>query len=268
MPEDEIEGQGLEGQEIETPPVAEGSEGGSGINPAWNEMLEVLPSSLHSLVTPHLQKWDQNYQQGINKVHSEYEPYKPFLEQKIPVDQLNYGLQLMQAIEERPQDVIAALQKAMGVEEPPKANEPNTDEQGQFDENADFLNHPEVKRMQEMVQTMAQLFVQQSQTQQEVEEDQKLSAELDQLHASKGDFDEEWVLTKAAIYPDQPLEKFVDAYLEFEKGIIQKQRQPGPRVIGAGGGAPNNQVDMKKLDDSGRRQIVAQMLAQAAQQGQ
>lgn len=267
MPEDEIQSQGSEEQVIETPPVAEGSEGGSGLNPAWNEMLEVLPSSLHSLVTPHLQKWDQNYQQGINKVHSEYEAYKPFLEQQIPVDQLNYGLQLMQAIEERPQDVMAALQKAMGVSQE-QEQEPNPLEQGQFDENADFLNHPEVKRMQEMVQTMAQIFVQQSQAQQDAAEDQRLSDELDKLHTEKGDFDEEWVLSKALANPTLPLEKVVDSYLQFEKSVIEKQRKPGPRVLSAGGVAPDNQIDMKKLGDSERRQIVAQMLAQSSQQGQ
>ena len=266
MGEMAVEGQGSEGQEIEDTSVAEGSEGGSGINPAWNEMLEVLPSSLHSLVTPHLQKWDQNYQSGIQKVHSQYEAYKEYLDNQIAPDQINYGLNLMRAIEERPGEVMAALQQAMGIQDPPKVEEPNPDEQGQFDANTDFLNHPKLQNMEQMVNTIAQILVQQGQSQQEAAEDEALSNELDQMHEKHGDFDEEWVLTKMLANPNIPIEKHVEAYKQFVTGIIQQQRQPGPKVMGAGGGAPNNQIVPGQLDDKGRRSLVAQMLEAAHQQ--
>lgn len=267
--EDEIvEGQGSE-SEVENSPVAPEQEvnpeqgGGNGINPAWNELLESVPSSLHSQITPHLQKWDQNYQSGIQKVHSQYEPFKPFLEKEIPVDKLQYGLQLMQAIEERPGEVMEALKRAMGVDDEVEP-EGSDEEQGQ--DPSDIRNHPEFKKVSEMVETMAQILVQQQQTAQQSQEDQALSKELDDLHKAHGDFDEEWVLTKALAKPDVPLEKHVAAYQEWEKGLLAKQRQPGPKVLGAGGGAPNSQVEVSKLGDKERRGLIAQMLQSASNQ--
>src|SRR6266496_4647872 len=95
--------------------VAPETGGSDSINPAWNDLLEVVPSQLHSLVTPYLQKWDKNYQEGINKVHSQYEPYKSYIDNEIQPGQIDYALQLMQAIESRPAEVIKALQEWSGT---------------------------------------------------------------------------------------------------------------------------------------------------------
>ncbi len=248
--------------------VAPETGGSDSINPAWNDLLEVVPSQLHSLVTPYLQKWDKNYQEGINKVHSQYEPYKSYIDNEIQPGQIDYALQLMQAIESRPAEVIKALQEWSGtsVEEPP-----TTEQQGQSGDTeipAEWLNHPEFKRMQDMVDQMAQLMVQQNQASQVNQEDAALEAELEKLHKEHGDFDEEWVLTRAANNPNISFDKHVTAYKEFVNGIIANTRKPGPKVLSAGGVAPDSQVDTKTLDSKGRRDLVAQMLAAAAQQSQ
>lgn len=250
-------------QETEETSVASEQTGGSSLNPAWNDLLSVVPEMLHSQVTPHLEKWDKNYQDGINKVHSQYEPYKPYLEGNIAPDQINYALQLMNAIEERPADVISALQEYAGIQ-----SGEGTEEQGQVEESEipEFMDHPEFQKISKMVETMAQLMVQQNYSQQESQEDAALSAELDELHTKFGDYDEEWVLTRAANNPNVPLAKHVEAYKEFETRIrTESRRPPGPKVLGAGGIAPDNQVEVNKLDDKGRRNLVAQMLQSAAQ---
>lgn len=246
--------------------------GGDSINPAWKDVLEIVPEAFHSQVTPHLQKWDKNYQEGINKVHSQYEPYKPYIDGGVTPEQLNYALQVAEAIEQRPQEVIEALQEYYNTVNPQANTQQaqggaNTGEQGQVDQEIpEFLQHPEIQKLQKTVETMANIMVQQNHMTQEQQEDQALSQELDRLHTEKGDFDEEWVLTRAANNPNIPIEKHVDAYNEFVTGLIAQQRRPpGPKVMGAGGNAPDNQVDVKKLDDKGRREMVANLLRDANQ---
>lgn len=254
-PED---GQGTEESEA----VANSQEDSGGLNPAWNDLMGIIPTQLHSQVTPHLQKWDQNYQTGINKVHSQYEAYKPYLENQIAPDQINYALQLMNAIEQRPQEVLTALQQYMGIEQ----QQPQEDEQGQEEIPSDFLNHPQFKQMNEMVNAMAQLMVQQNQTSQQAAEDQALETELSSLKEQHGEFDEDWVLSKALANPKTSLEDIVKSYHEFVNGVIANQRKPGPNVMSPGGQAPNNQINPKELDDKSRRNLVVQMLEAAAQQ--
>lgn len=273
--EDEVTTGQDNGQGTDNAPVAGAEEtqqgGGSNINPAWNDLLGVVPQMLHSQVTPHLEKWDRNYQESLNKVHSQYAPYKPFLEGGINPDQINYALQLVNAIDERPADVIQALQEYAGLteEQAQQVQQGASGQQGQVEETEvpEWLNHPEFKGMKQMVETMARLMVQQNYSQQEQMEDQMLSDELDSLHEQFGDYDEEWVLTRAANNPNVPLEEHVKAYQEFVTQIrTESRRPPGPRVMGAGGVAPDNQVDMSKLDGKGRRAMISQMLQGAAQQ--
>lgn len=262
-PEEESTGQDTS---QDNDPVAPETGGGSSDNPAWSELLSVVPEMLHSQVKPHLEKWDKNYQEGINKVHSQYQAYKPYLEGNVGPDQINYALQLVSAIDERPADVIAALQEYAGIQ-PQQQTPDSTREQGLVEETEipEFTNHPEWQKISKMVETMAQLLVQQNYSQQESQEDEILSQELDDLHEQHGDFDEEWVLTRAANNPNIPLETHVQAFKEFESKLIANSRRPSPKVMGAGGIAPDSQVDTKKLDSKGRRDLVAQMLSSVAQ---
>lgn len=258
-----------QGQEaIETPAGGDQQQNDTGINPAWNDLLSSVPAGLHSQITPHLTKWDQNFQSKIGEVHSQYEPYKPFIENQVAPDQINYALGILNAIEERPQEVLQALQAYMGLDIP--------DEQGQNQnlppqdngpsDQPDWVNHPEFQRMNEMVNTMAQLLVQQRESEANAQYDSQLESDLSAAKDKFGDYDEEWVLTKLLNNPDMSVEKAVESFKEFENGILSRHRQPGPPVLPAGGSVPNPSFDPTKLGDKDRRATVAQMLQQAAQQ--
>lgn len=250
-----------EDQAVET----QGQESGTGLNPAWNDLLGSVPAGLHSQITPHLTKWDQNFQSKINEVHSQYEPYKPFLESQVQPDQINYALSVLQAIEERPEDVLKALQAYIGNDEEEQGQD---DPEGNGPESPEFMNHPEYQRMQEMVQTMAQLLVQQREAETNAQLDSELDQELTAAKEKFGEYDEEWVLTKMYNNPELSVEQAVEAYKQFENGILARNRKPGPPVLGAGGSIPNPDFSPGKMDGKDRRGLVAQMLAQAAQQNQ
>lgn len=266
--EDGLEGQGSEEvveQEETVAPETDDSQGG-GLNPAWSELLDKLPTSLHSLVTPTLSKWDRNHQESINKVHSQYEPWKNFNEKGLQPDQLDYAWQVYQAIETRPQDVLKSLQEYMDAQNPEKAN---VEQQGLGDETEEipqeFLNHPEFQRMNQMVETMAQLLVQQKTAEAEAQADQELEQEISSLKEKHGDFDVDMVL-RHALTTDGNIEKALEEIRAYEQKVLSQQRKPGPKVLGAGGTAPNSQMDVKKLDDKGRRNLVAEMLKASAEQ--
>lgn len=258
-----------QGQEVEqavgeSPIEAQSS--GTGINPAWNELLDVMPSSLHSQITPHLSKWDQNFQTKVNEVHSQYEPYKPFLENQVNPEQINYALGILQAIEERPDEVLKALQAFIGEEDNTKQQGLPTQDNGPS-EQPEWMQHPEWIKTQEMLNTVAQLMVQQRQTETQQAEDNALDAELTAAKTTYGEYDEEWVLTKmynAGLSVDDA----VKAYKEFESSVASRNQKPGPPVLGPGGSIPNQDYKPSNLDSKGKRAIVAQMLQQHAQQNQ
>lgn len=234
---------------------------GTNINPAWNDLLGVIPQELHSQVTPHLQTWDKNYQEGIGKVHSQYESWKPYIDYGIQPDQVNYALQLLDAVENRPDEVLKALQEFYSP------GEEQQQEQGLSSEPIDALtNNPEFSRMSEMVNTMAQLLVQQNVAQQNAQVEEQLEQEYAAAREKHGDFDESWVANQLLANPEMSVDEAANAYKEFVQGILAQNNRPGPRVMGAGGSSPNPGVKPSELDAKGRREFIANMLAQAQSQ--
>lgn len=240
------------------------STGDISINPAWNDALSVIPQELHSQVTPYFQKWDQNYQNGIQKVHSQYEPYKPFVEGGIEAEQINYALSVMQAIEENPQEILKALQEYIGLEE----EQGQEDFSGSNDETPEWLQHPEFQKVQNLVDTMAQIMVQQREAEAEAEEEARIEQEFSDAREQYGDFDEEWVVRAMLADDNLSVDDAVQQFKALETGILQKARQPGPKVLGSGGSVPNQGLDPSKLDSKGKRGLIAQMLQQAQAQNQ
>lgn len=267
-PEENGQDQQVENPEGQENPVAEGTteQEQPKQNGAWDELLSVVPSSLHSQVTPHLQKWDSNFQKKINEVHQKYEPYKDFLENDVKPEQINYSLNLLRAVDERPAEVITAIReyaKQRGISLEEAVEEVTEGQQPEENEDDPIMSHPEFKKMQSLVETMAQSLVQQQEAAAQEEEDAELEEELAGLKKKYGDFDVDWVLTKAVSTEDTNLENHVKAYQEFVNGILSQQRKPGPKVMGGGGSAPTQELKPKDMDASQRRQYMATLLEAA-----
>lgn len=244
----------------------------SSINPAWNPLLENVPAELHSQITPHLSEWDKNFQTKINEVHSQYEPWKPIIDQGATPDDVNYALGLLNALSENPQEVIKALTEWAGAES-------STEQQGQFnqtqqqvDPNDDpILSHPKFQEMQKSMEAMAQILLSQREAEQQAQADQELEEDLATLkekYKDRGEFDEEYVLTLAANsdkFDFKALESAVEKFYEKRDGILSTKRPPGPPVLGSGGAIPPQMPDLKNASDVERRQMIAAMLSQANQ---
>lgn len=245
---------------------------GNGINPAWNELLGVVPSQLHSQVMPHLQKWDQNFQTKVNEVHSQYDGWKPIIDGGVTPQDADFALGLMNAISTNPQEVLSALQE--WIENEGGEGDPNQqyDEQGQYNQSElpegmpDISQHPAYLELQSAVQDMAQILLGQREEEQSQQEEAKLDEELNAAKEKYGEYDERYVLGLVLNDPEMTVEKAVEEYQELTNKILGNQRRPGPPILGSGGNSPNTRVDPRQMSSKDTRSYVANILAQAAGQ--
>lgn len=247
----------LEGQDQSTG-LDQGSpnEGTVNINPAWNEALDHIPSEAHSLVTPVFSKWDKNVQQQIQQVHSQYEPYKPFVDAGYDADTIQYGLGLLNAIQTDPKGVLEALQQhLLGEEGQPEQQGQQNQPQPEFD----VTQHPEFQKINQVVQSMAQIILSEREQAQQAQADQELDQELNAAKEKHGDFDEQYVLA-LMLHREISLEDAIAEYQSLANNILTQQRKPGPVVLGSSGAFPNTNRDVSELDDKARRQLVLDML--------
>lgn len=266
---DPIEGQGSAPQGND-----QGFQNDSGntvnVNPAWNEVLSVVPQQLHSQITPHFQKWDQNFQNKVNEVHSQYADWKPFIEGGVSPEDVQYGLGLVNAISNNPQEVLQALQEWMNAENGNQQNQ-QPEQQGQNNQQAsqegfDLSQHPQFQQMDQLVQNMAQIFLQQQEAEQQSQADQELESDLNSLKEKYGEFDVNYVCGVAIAnekFDAQGLEEAVQQYKQLEQGILSGKRQPGPPVLGGGGANPVQPTPQSQLNSGDRKSLVAQMLSNA-----
>lgn len=237
-----------------------------GHNPAWDEVLNLLPEQFHPVVTPAFQKWDQSAQSRIEAANAElkqFEAYKPYVEHGIDAGELEQGLRLLYEINNNPQNVYQALQEAykFGQTETPTIKEPEGD---------DSLSNlpPEImEKLQNhdgVLNAVAQIVLNDAQAKQDAAADAALDKEIADLKEKHGDFDEDYILAK------MQLGMSGDEAAASYKALVQRiTPQPfAPSVLGSSGGngIPSNAIDPTKLSGKETRNLVAEMLAAAQRQ--
>jgi hypothetical protein len=238
-------------------------------NPAWQEFLDALPTSLHGQVTPILEKWDKGVQQRFSDIHTEYEPYKSFKEQSVDPETINYALGIVNALNEDPRQVYDSLAEYYKFEataaEMVPANGESID--GEWNPETESYTDPRIAKLEEGVQLMAQMLMDEQQAKAQAAEDSKLSTELADLKTKFGDYDENFVLGRM-LNGDTP-EAAVKAYQDIVNNIqTNNNRPPAPKVIGGGGaGVVSKSVNPASLTESQRKAYIVESLKKAAQEG-
>jgi hypothetical protein len=229
-------------------------------NPAWNNFLEVLPQEYHEKVTPLLQEWDKNVQNLVQKVHSDYEPWKPVVDSGTDPETAKFALQLLNGINENPRMVFDALGEYHNFFD---AGDEGEYEQGQEEPGSEDYYDPRVDELQQHIQTLASVILEKNQKEQEANEDAELDQQLTSLKQQYGDYDEDYVLAK--MMNGMEAENAVKSYFEKVEQLAQR-RIPKPLIMGGGGGLPNQTPNVTQMDDKGVKNLVAQMLQNAADQ--
>lgn len=264
-----------------------------GPNPAWNDVLNGIPAEYHQMLTENFTKWDQAAQQRIETANAQvkqYEPYKAFVENQIPPDELENGLRLMYEVQTNPQDVWNALGKAYNLTpgelqqvQQQAANQGITDPnqlipgsqvgQGnaggipQQQQQQAAYQDPRVDELRKGIELVSQIVLQDQQAKQAAAADLALDNELKTLADKHGEFDQGYVL--ALMNNGMEGDDAVKAFQNLRTGILQGGQSFAPQVIGSssgGTGYPSQAIDPTKLDDKGTRSLVQQMLDAANRQ--
>lgn len=244
-------------------------------HPAWQEILDQLPDDLHPLITPKLQEWEQGVQQKLQSVHSQYDPYKPLVENKIPVDMVEQALYLHHQLENNPQELIAKAIEHYKLDYVPKDQiqtpDPEDLEDLEFD-GVDITKHPAFQQLSKQLEQMNSTLTAQQQAEQEAAEQEELDNYLNELEEKNGPFNKLMVATLIANGMDgeQAVETYKSEIAQAVQAALgnnqQQQTQQPPVVMGGdgttGSGLPEQPVSMGKLSKDEILKLSLQFLEQ------
>jgi hypothetical protein len=238
-----------------------------GPNPAWNEVLSVLPEQFHSVVTPHFQKWDQAANSRVEAVNSQlkdFEVYQPFVEHGITPDIIEQGLRIMWEVNNNPQNVYNSLASTYGYNQ--------SQQNSSTGEENDESNSPDpyenkFNELNQGLELVSKIVLADAQAKRDAAADTELNNELSALKEKIGDYDERFVLSM--MQNGMSAEEAGQAFIDLKSNISQ-QRPSAPRILsgnnGGGSGLPSQAIDPTKLSSKETRNLVAEMLARASQQ--
>lgn len=254
----------------------------TGENPAWAELLGVLPSSLHPQVKPFLDKWDKGVSERFTKVQSEYEPYKPFVGRD-PAE-IQASLQLAQLIASDPRSFYDNMgqyyasewglnqDQGQGADDADDYSLDGLDEQ---DNGFDLENNPLIQQIKQQQDTIANFLANDLQQKQQAEEARAVEEAGTQIQsevagiATKYQMDKlpveaERMILSLALQNNLTLEQAGDQVMPL---FAQQGRTPLPRVIAPGGGVPSTNLDTAKLKPAETKSLVMRMLEEAQRNG-
>jgi hypothetical protein len=235
-------------------------------NPAWQPILDALPTSLHEVVMPQLKEWDRGVNQKFQEIHGEYEPYKAykdFVENQVDPDVLRSALGLYTTAEQNPRAVWEAIGEHYGYNSP----EAKAAAEEMIAAETDTYEDPETARIKELensVKTLADTIENERRQQAEAQVEAEFKQTLSDLSEKYGKFDETFVLTQVAA--GQEIEDAVKNYHALVDQIKQEANKPAPKVLGSGSSAvPVERTDVTKMSGAERRSLVTQVLRNAKQ---
>lgn len=228
---------------VETPPVDDPPAD----SPAWQDVLNAVPESMHGLLRPKLEAWDKGVQDRFTSLQQQYDPYKPYIEAGYQPEHFNQGLQLLSNLSQDPvafyRNMGEKLRAAGMLEEAEQAQ--NAADELEEEGEAVFKDP-------RLDQFMEQLSVAQQQLQEEqavAQAERELEQEIVALETKVGKLEPrllQEVLYRASVMHDQAvqarkppptLQQAYDATIDFV--VHASKAKPAPHVIpGSGGGQP------------------------------
>lgn len=248
-----------------------GSETSESLNPAWNSLLEKLPGALHPMVTPELKSWDQKFQEQLQQVHSQYEPYKPLIENQVPAESLQQAWQMFNLMNENPQLVFDQMKEYYGFGQDgqgPQEQQPNNPEENGFDFNnpeADITQHPKFQELAQNQQMLAQFLVEQQQQEATKQAEAQLDQEISTVKEKYPHLDELQLL-QVATGGNMSITQAAEQLNAMREQWLTESRRPAPQVFSGGSTVPaQQQPDPTKMSSKQTRETVAAILQAQAE---
>lgn len=232
------------------------------INPAWNDILNVIPSSLHPAITPKLKEWDQNFQ----KVQQDFSPWRDLAKRNLTPDGVNYALQIYDLLssEEGTRYVYDQMVQEYGErwglngqgQKQEASQQPQQTQELALDD-SDIANHPKFKELSSNLEAMAQYLLQQENSSKEQQANAQADLELDrEITAIKKQYGfdvngEKLMLGLAS--QGYSLQEAADLVSNFAK---TSGRPNHPNIMPTSGGIPSGQTpDVASLSSKDARQL-------------
>lgn len=237
----------------------------------WAEQLATLPESVRPLVEPIFKDWDAKVTERFQKVHSEYEPWKPITSAYDP-ESVSNAVALAKYLEENPRELYDRIAAAYGYnnEQGQPGQQPAPQQQGTQPDPEGEEPDPTTEKLSQLEQAVVAIATHLQNSQQTTEMDNNvklLNETLDGLRNTHGDYNEQYVLTMIANGADP------EAAVLSWKSELQKAIQAGtapseeaPTVVSGAGAVPSTQADLGKLGDNETQDLVVKLLQQANNQ--
>lgn len=255
----------------------------TGENPAWAELLGVLPSSLHGQVKPFLEKWDRGVNDRFTKVQSEYEPYKNFV--GTDPEQIQASLKLAELIATDPRSFYDNMTQYYaddwGLNQDQGQGADDADDysldgfEDEDDQGLDLESNPLIQQLKSQQDTIANFLAAELEQKRQAEEAKAVEEAGTQIQTEISGLAQKYqmeslpveaerMILSLAMQNNLTLEQAGDQVLPLFKA---QSRTPLPKVISPGGGVPSANLDTAKLSPADTRALVTRMLEEAARNG-
>lgn len=230
----------------------------------YQQYLDMIPETARPLVEPAFKEWDASVTKRFQSLHSDYEPYKQFIDEYEPAA-IQQALAIVQQMDSDPQKFIQGVMQAYELAQPEQGTQGNQQVE-QIAPDPDDPYNQRFSQMEEMLANMANMLLSNQQTEQQRQEDAQLEEILTGLKSKHGDFDEIYVLTlmSQGMDPDAAVGQFKTTIGEYAKALNAPAAE-APVVVGGSSGVPTTPVQPGDMSSQDTKNLVIQYLeAQAA----
>jgi hypothetical protein len=209
-------------------------------NPAWDELYNVLPKSLHGMVEPVISKW----QSGVDSEFEKFSPYRKFAESGVNPDVIEASMELARQVAANPKAVYDELAERYGWAQAnamiQQASE-NLEEAEDYEEDpfGDDPTSAELKAMKAELDALKGTLQSREEQEEQAQLGYEIESSIEALTSEYGDFDQEAVVRRAMLladdYPNASLEQLIYAgYEQYNEELdrMRGQMKKAPRVAG------------------------------------
>ena len=242
------------------------------------DFLKGVPDEHKSILEPYVKQWDAGVTRRFQDLHSQYHPYKDL---GIDPEVLQEAANLYEMLQddEGAKQVYEFLHQQYGQGQQPVGSQQqqlqnpfaNPQEQNPLGQSVQGLPPEFVEKFEQqgqMLQTLAQIILDQQTSQAQEQEDAELDRVLNSLKEKHGEFDENYVLSQ--MLAGVEAEQAVSQYMQFVQQITNKAN-PQPALLptlsnNGGSGVAEQPQSIKDLSSKDVKNLVANILQQSAQE--
>lgn len=228
-----------------------------GLGVEWNDIVGALPEDRRAELAPRIKERIDSF--------TPLKQWEDFQKSGITPEHAGTALNLFSIIENNPRQVYDTIGQYLNIT--PQQAKAVVEQAQQLENEPD--SDPRIQTLQQQVETLAQIALAQRQMttreQQIQEQDAAIESEISALKTKYGDdVDEEEILMRM-LHKDMTAEQ---AFQEYSGKVTSlRQRRPAPMLMGSGGIIPRKAINPTKLDSAGTKDLVAQMMQRAMDEG-